>query len=183
MRIRTPAVVVTLVLVTTGLAWALPGQQLNAVCAWAKASPDLAQVNCDTGGSEGDDSFILARVLKPDVAIAGRLPEDNLLTFEAHPDGRGEIAIELVKYHHLPDVPDMTFDRNGGKGLDVVRTLYGDAIADDFVRAKRTRITPNENDYKGRLFAYVTMSMRVNNPGADIAHATTIDDIFMLRPR
>ena len=179
---RALLVAVALVAMTTSAARALPGQSAKAVCAWAKHSSDLRAVNCATGGSEGVNDYISGFIRKPDVAIPGRLPNDNFLSFEAHPDAKGTIATEIVRYHHLPDVASVTFLRKGGKGLEIVRGLYGEAIANDFAASRFVKHAATGDVYRGKRFLYITTTIRQNNIGADAAHAVTIDDGFILRP-
>ncbi|HVA28453.1 MAG TPA: hypothetical protein VNF68_09755 [Candidatus Baltobacteraceae bacterium] len=175
-------VVAALVAMATSAARALPGQSAKAVCAWAKRSRDLRAVNCATGGSEGVNDYLFGYIRKPDVTIPGRLPNDNFLSFEAHPNGKGTIVTEIVRYHHLPDVPSMKFLRKGGEGLEIVRGLYGDAVANDFIKARFVKHAATGDVYRGRRFLYITTTIRQNNIGADAAHAVTIDDGFILRP-
>ena len=179
---RALLVLVALLAVATSAARALPGQSARAVCAWAKRSTDLRAVNCATGGSDGVNDYIFGYIRKPDVTIPGRLPNDNFLSFEAHPSGKGTIVTEIVRYHHLPDVASIKFLRKGGEGLRIVRGLYGDAIANDFAAARFVKHASTGDVYRGKRFLYITTTIRQNNVGADAAHAVTIDDGFILRP-
>ena len=157
---------VVLALALCARAGAVPGQTLQTVCAWAKHTPKLAEVEC-SGGMEGEIPYLSAVVRQP--------PWSTRLVFESHPNSRGTIVREVLRYTHAPDATGLSFTRTGSNGLQLLQIFYGAGIAADF--ATSTMLSDADPQvFKGKRFYYAVSTFKQHDDTQPTGHEDTVSE-------